>query len=402
MIETEKFNEEVQNTGIGMIPLPIGQAIECMSPERLARLGLPLIRTIAKSTSPTVIFPAIQNLKSEDPLQVEELLATEIALAEISFWDIASKMHLVQENGGVETLQADGHQFQKGEDRSAFLARVLSERPADLSGVLSGLLERSSGEFVGKTFHIYHGRLSSAVVVERLAKLNAMDVQIALMKAFEGKGYGEFCQVIPAGDGHSIGYLINRGSRRITNAVLDREEQRRFRDDRKIKTDTVFINTETGNLWIHCQGKNDAQTYATIMSELLGDRQAFSRRQSFDLSTFLRKEVGSDLLRAAQQVRLVRAEVRLIDVQLTNNGTFKLSAKRWDPCLTESFHGIDAIHPSNQMRTIKLRLVLTADGKQYADVEIKSGSLKIGAGLDPLVANELLSKLGVWKAYDNC
>lgn len=402
MIEIARSEEDDKSPGIESIPLPVGRAIECISPEKLARLGLPLIKTIARITSPKVIYHAVQHLKDEDLALVEDCLGTETALAEVLFWDIASKLHIVQENGGVETLQADGHQFQKGEDRSSFLARVFLERPLELTNILSGLLERGGGEFVGKTFHVFHGPLSSDVIIQRMAKLNAEQVRAALVRAFEGKGYGEYCQVIPAGQGQNTGFLINRGARRITNAVLDREEQRKFRDDRKLKTDAIFVVPETGTLWIHCNGKNDAQTYANIISELIGDRQGFVRRQSFDLSTFLRKEVGSDLLRAAQQLQFVRAEVRVVSIQLACGGNFGRSAKRGEPCLTEIFHEIDAIHPANQMSTIKLRLVLSTDGKQYADVEVKCGSLKVGPGLDPLMVSQFLSKLGVWKPYDNC
>lgn len=403
MIETAKIEEEESKShGIESVPLPVGRAIECMSPETLAHLGLPLIRTIARVASPRVIYPAVQQLKDEDPSLVEECLGTEAALAEVPFWDLASKMHIVQENGGVETLQADGHQFQKEEDQSTFLARVLLEKPEQLGVLVSNLLERNDGDFVGKTFHVFLGCLSSSAIVERMAKLKADQVRCALIRAFEGKGYGDFCQVIPAGKGNNTGFLINRGARRTTNAVLDREEKRRFRDDRRLKTDAIFVVPETGTLWVHC-AKNDAQTYANVLSELIENRQAFGRRQSFDLSTFLRKDVGSELLRLAQQAHFVRAEIRFVEIVLADESVLKKSSGR-GRCLTETFYQTKtaAIHIANQMRVIKLRLVTSSDGKQYTDVEIKSGSLKIGPGVDPLVVSQFLNKLGVWKAYDNC
>lgn len=394
MIESKK--DEDKTPAIGVLSIPISTAMDCMSPEKLARLGISLLKTIAKITSRDVIHPLIKDFPDEvDPSIIEEVLWRDNSLGENSFWDLVTQLHHVRECGGIEVLKADGHSFEDRETESSFLSRMMEAHPNKISDLYLNLREKSGQDIAGKTFHLFKCSVPDTQVAPLLENVTPEKILEALGNHFKRKGYGDFRQVIPSRAGQSWGFLVNRGTTRVTNAVVDREEQKRFRDDRRVKTDAVFYLAETNTLWVQCQFAGDAAMYATAIGEILGNKDMFKRRQNYDLSLFLNKNAGSDLLRAANQMQFFRIEIRHINV-LVAGATISQPARR-GPCLTERYSEFSQVHPANEMKMVKLRAILSADGKNYVDITLREDSLQ--TGLDPMKTSELMGILKIWNLY---
>jgi hypothetical protein len=401
MLETKTVENTNNSPGKDPSSLPIIQTIECASPEAVAKLDLPLIKSIAQLYSKNVIYPLVKDIQKLTPALIEMHILNEVSFAERDFWACMSRLHLFVENNGVELLLAEGAKFKDDEDRSEFVARHFESQGERINTIVSSMVAKSGGDMGGRTFHLFASGLQANDVRSKLAAITPTQIQNALARYFQDRGYGRFCRPIGVASDSQWGVLVNRGTQRIKNVVLNKQDQQHLRDDRFIKTDAIFFVPETNCLWVHCSSARDARMYAQVIAELIQQKNAFTKAQTFDLSPFLEKDVASVMARACQKVQLYSVEVRFIEVARSSGGKFRQPAGRWDPCLTEKYYAIPEIDPTNQMIALKLRLISSADGKHRADLELKNGSLKLASGLSPLLVYQLLGNLSVWSLYGN-
>lgn len=400
MKEVNVEKEEGRPDAIEAIPIPVNAIPDTATLEGLGVIGIPMIRNLAKTCSPNVIFPMIKDLPN-DLRQYHRALHSDASFGQTTFWSFAARLCLALQNGLIDTLQAEGHIFLDGEDESSYMVRVLEQKPEKLAMQLAELLARTGGELGGKIFHAFRCSLPQQEASKCFANITASQLQQALIPGYKKRGYSAFTEIYKAKNQTQESFMVNRGGRLVLEPVLDKAETPLIRYDRKRKTDVITYHRELNLLLVHCHGLNDAKLYAEAISTVVGKPMAFVLPQELDLAPFLNKNLGSMLTRVAQTVGIMRLELRKFEVVDTNNMRSVMSAKRWDPCLTEKYHALPAIVPRNTMRFVRLRIVFDAGGKNHVDIDLRNGSLRLGQGLDPMKLAEILQRLEVWRLYAN-
>lgn len=368
-----------------------------ISLESLVTLKLPVIKTMALIYSNNVIYPLLKDLKNATPEELIVILRSEKCMAEAQFWDVATRIYVAIENGFVERLQSEGVEFEIEEDMSQFLARVIANAPQKIDNFVKELSSSHTGIVGEKSSHVFECPVEPHQASAFL-KASKISLEKALEEPFRKRGYEDLCEIEIIENEAIVGLKIVRGSKRTMTRVRDLEKVKRYRDDQKIKEDLIYLVKDASLLWISCSSAGDAQMYANVISSLMLGRDVLGLRKDTSMSSLLNKNLGQTLTRAAQELGVVRIEVREIMIKLAPRGKFADSASRFDPCLTEFFSRWEAIDPKHQLNFIKFRLVFDAKGKDYLDVELKYGTIKPALGLKPETVCNLLGLLGVWKA----
>lgn len=400
MIEKKNHSEEPKNA-LDAVSLPVNHALAYCNPETIAKLGIPTLQLVARLTSRDVISPALEKLDRLAASEAIDFLRTNEALSETAFWNMAAKVFLAYENGVVESLKSKGNAFRNGEDRSQFFARMMSENPDQISSFLVSHIEGSPGDIVGNTYRIFQSPLSQKDLESKLVHLTPQVLLKELVTLLPTRGFGPFCKVTLCHFGHSVAYIINRAVYRVQKAIVDLDETEQFVNNRNIRTDVIVVIPESGTVWIHSPSKGESESYASCIATILGNPDLLKQRKSFDLSMFLRRDVGADLLRSAVGAGFVRAEVKSITIKDIHGSPTTHRAKR-GACLIERYPTLNGISEANDVVSVKIRLVSSADGKDYSDIELKMESLAVAASVEPSAVVDFLLNLSAWKPYAHC
>lgn len=400
MIEKKSHNKEPKNA-LDAVSLPVNRALECCNPETIAKLGIPALQFIAQLTSREVIYPRLEKLDRSRISEAIDHLQTSEARSETAFWNLASKVFVANENGVVESLKSKGNVFRNGEDRSQFLARMMSENPENIGSFLASHLESTPGDIVGTTYRIFQSPLSPSELESKLVQITPEVLQKELIELLPTRGFGTYCKVTLTRFGHFNAYIINRGAYRIQKAVVDLDETQQFVNNRNVRTDVIVVMPESGTVWIHTLSKGEAEGYARCVATILGNPDLLKARKTFDMSMFLRRDVGADVLRSASSAGFARAELKSITIKDVYGSPTTHPAKR-GTCLLERYHTLSGISEANEVVSVKIRLVNSVDGKDYSDIELKMESLAVAPSVEPSTVVDFLTKLKAWKPYAHC
>lgn len=394
MINQVKDNYDNNNSGLEAIDLPEGNHIDFMSDEVLARIDLPALKVLARLHSPRVILPILEKYQNIELLFEEKALASESVVAESDFWEMVSKISILVESDLEQYLESKDYTVRENEDESTLLARVLQEKPTLLTDRLKQLVHEGQDYIGGKFYHVFQGigldvdttKISSIVTGNAFRSVLVLSCRgVQVMK----------------NQNNNLVLTIKRGRTRKTEAVIDNDDKQRYRKDSKIKTDAVIYNFANGTLWVNCLSKNDAKKYADAFGILLGNKNYFQRKQSSEMSVFMNRDFGSLLnSRLSEMPVAIKVDVIAVDITLATGGSFRNTAtKAKVRCLSTIFHQLEAVNPINELKSIGLRIYFGTDVKEYADLTIKQGAVKVGTNMDLEIVTVLLSKLEAWKLY---
>lgn len=402
MIENQ--TEETKSK-ISEVNLPLGLAITSMSKDILVEIGLPLLKQIALVTSQATIYPVLSKVQSIEDLLKENFLATDAYLSELTFWKIVTLVHAATKNNLVGSLVAQGILFERGEDNSAYLARAFKEHSQVVAEVMTTTADKQTKNNleVAKTYHLFQSGKDATFTFNSFKAIDPAVFAERLAVELDKHGYSDYCDISITNFKGNPGFVVTRGARnqkRLTIPTTQKVKKAKVHDGHDVKTDLVLFDPSNNTLWVN-SAKGDHQIYAETVGDVIGDKSLFFVKRSFDLSVLLEKNFVALLNQAAGgDSPILKVELRHVTVKNEHGVTSKIPAGgRYAPCLTTRSSAIPEFLSATEVLSVKLRLVLSHDGKDSATIELTNSSLNMGSliQLEDLMA--CLTKITVWKAY---
>ncbi|MGZ3724446.1 MAG: hypothetical protein ACXWQQ_01520 [Pseudobdellovibrio sp.] len=382
---------EIKKSSLGSVQIPEGNSIDFMSEEVISTVGLPMLIVLAEIYSDE-IKEILKRYQTIEEVILSGSLKTEAVLAQTAFWEDVLKINFLIENEIVDYLVTKKFVTDDRESVSSYLARVFPDNQNLFRDYLKNIVTKNGGSVAKRRYQVFQG-----------TQINDENVKNITVESLRANLDLHCTDITPIKHPEAVAFLVQRDTKPKNRMVLDIEKKKRCRGDSDLKTDAVFYYPETNTLWIYCVRKNDIEKYTDAFGKILENPTAFQLKQHFNMKPFLNVALGSALYQAIQNqeetAEVVRVEVKMIDIELAEGGGFDNSAKGPTKCLTSLFHQMSAVSPVNDMKAIRLRLVLSNDGKVYGDLEIQSGNLKIGNNLSLKTISQFLVKLGVWETH---
>lgn len=399
MAEPEKL--VANSSQVQVAPITDHLLFRGASPEMLAIVGAQAIKEIARSKSPSVLYPKISEYTDDDPEGISSILFSEEILAEAALWVEVVRFAALLESGVVDFLKQRGLSFQDNECDASFLLRAQKDRPDLCTEALLQLREAQGPSFDGKSSAVFESLIPSPTVEKAIENLDKNALLNRMQQLLQKQGYGSVCDVEAFKRNNRIGFIFYRAGRQSNEMKIDSQNNRKFRKDRPIRTDIVTFVPDTNTLWVYARSGGDVEMYLQCLGEMLGSPNNFKRRQNFELGIFLNKNVGDFLKQIAVELELARIDLKKMEVRIGKSGKYTDGATRSERCLTDRYSDISAIHAGNKMKFVRLRLHSSIKDKIYVDVDLHAEKIAVGAGLDEEILSALLAKLGVWKAQSN-
>ena len=397
---TAKGQPEKAQKAVAYAEVPIDLLGYKASPQVTGRFKLPALRTIAQHFSP-IIVTLLSTIENESDVQACLSAGGEKVNGEVRFWHELTKGLFLLDRARVNWLVARGIEFRKGESKSEFVARALTEHADDVRAVLFSWLQESGEEVGGRSYLVFPAQKSAQETAAFLRGVKSDKLMAALKPYFEKQGYSDHCEVVPVEEAKGKrGFVLDRASHQDAKFVLDSTKQKKQRNDRDLLTDYVFYHQESNTLWVHARSPRDGGNYADTIAFLTGNPEIFQEQLSFDLSPVNRLEFANDLTAIKQKFskKVSLRYVRKKDPKINFTGT--ISADRYEDCLSGRMEEVIG-HPMTKILEVGFAIALDPAKKSRAKIEFSPGKIKLGEGVTVEQAMMLAASLGFIKPYAN-
>ena len=294
----------------------------------------------------------------------------------------------------IERVIAEGIMQQEGETTGIFLCRVFIEH----FNVFQKIADRAFGEFVfdKRSFTIFSPtRNISTLDNFTLTSTVMKEIETRCKGHFKDRNYSDYCEFIPGNYGSKYGLIIDRGSRE-NGAAKIKSGKTVFNPDRYKKSDILFIDKETGLLWISVQNvnKTDLYFYKDMASEIMIGQSDVFKILNFNFSILTSNSLltlGEKSFGRIEKVLL--REVRYKpEIGKSHKGSFTTTREHHD-CLTNYPDFINERMHISQFSFAKFHLHL--EGNVKDEIIIKRHSISTGNQVKESDIGKFLNKLGL-------
>lgn len=373
------------------IPLNLCHVISDQNVAKITVEGLKLL-TYGKINS---LYEEIKAYSQDDVSKVVQLLRSmdtdeQSGLVEAMAWIL----HL-NNSKNIERLIVEGESPNEGEVNGTYLCRVFVNNFKAFRRVA----QRSFGDFLfeKRAFTIF----KSVKPIKNLDTFQFTPEIIDLVKReckvhFRSRNYSEYCDPIPGNYGQqNHGLEINRGSREDGAAKI-KNDKTIFNPDRYKKSDILFIDRDTGLLWISVQNTNQADLnfYRNLLSRVVTGEDEGFQIMNFDFS-FLYEDslslLGERKIGKIEKILLREARYRP-EAGISHKGPFTTSKGKED-CLTKYDDFMDNRLNFSQFTSVKLHVFL--EGELKDEIIIKQHSVSTRNQIKEEDMMALLSELKI-------
>ncbi|MBG59182.1 MAG: hypothetical protein CMJ16_01865 [Peredibacter sp.] len=367
-------NEASANKGTERLPSIPLNLCHVISEQNVAKVTVEGLKLLTYGRIDT-FYNGIKSYTQDDVPSVVQLLRSmdrneQSTLVEAMAWIL----HL-NNSKNIERLIVEGESPNEGEVNGTYLCRVFVNNFKAFRRVA----QRSFGDFLfeKRTFTIFR----PVKPIKNLDTFQFTQEIIDLVKSeckvhFRSRNYSEYCDPIPGNYGQkNHGLEVNRGSREDGAAKI-KNEKTIFNPDRYKKSDIMFIDRDTGLLWISVQNTNQADLnfYKNLFSKIITGEEKSFEIMNFDFS-FLYEEtlslIGGRKIGKIEKILLREARYRP-EVGISHKGPFT-TGKGKEDCLTKYDDFMENRLNFSQFTSVKLHVFL--EGELKDEIIIKQHSV---------------------------
>lgn len=365
-----------------------------ISDQNIAKITVEGLKLITREGFDS-IYNKIKNLHQDNiPTIIEFMRSMEISEQGILVEKLAWILQL-NNNRSIERLIAEGEPQNENEANGTYLCRVF----VDNFSVFHNVAQRSFCDFLfeKRSFTIFTPTKAFRNIDNFRFTPDKVDIVRDKCRAyFKSRSYSDYCDPISGNYGpKNHGLEINRGSREDGSAKI-KNNKIIFNPDRYKKSDVMFIDRETGLLWISVQNTNrsDLDFYRKLLSKIImGDEEGF-QVINFDFSFIHDDGLDSlDRKKIGEIEKILLREVRYrSELGMSHKGPFTTNKSQED-CLTKYPDFMDNRKEFTSFTSIKLHIFLKNGLKD--EIIIKEHSVSTRNQINESDMMGLLSDLNI-------
>lgn len=381
--------------GIG----PLIHVGRLFTPDSICRIGIPSLKKLAESASPSEVYPLIKGFKDEDFDDVASALQQNPPPEE--FTALMGEIVALASDEGVQLLSDSGVSLD-GDSTGEISTNALLNDPIRFRSAHARRLDKE-GIFSGNCYIRRSTGIGPNSVPNSITNNVLAEIESQCRLYFVNRNYGPVVKFSTWRTTDRTGLIIIHGSRRSGHAAIDPSEKRVPRYDRHEKTSILIYEHDTRFAWV-MTNKGDVDFLSQIFGKaLFGDGRVFGHGMTFDLS-FAKENNLKGVLLGIASTGIDRVRLSYRKIEDTPSGKLEQPAGR-NECVTDRYPALTAAQECGNVTHLKLGVELERVSEKSkpltGTIVIKENCLKIPSSLPESISKQILRSLGVLPTNGN-